>query len=189
MIDMTGCALLVLDHQRMLVDRYTSAADHLARVADVLAGARGAGLPIFYVTVGFRSGYPEVAESNRMFVGVRDGGRFKLGDAQAAIPDEIAPRPDEPVIVKHRVSAFAGTDLEMLLRARRIETIILFGIATGGVVTSTVRAAADLDFRLIVVGDLCADLDETLGTNLLERLFPAQAEVVTSGELLARLSA
>jgi len=183
-------ALLVLDHQTMLVEGYApDPAAHLARVADLLASVRAADVAVIYVTVGFRPGYPEVADSNVMFSGVRSGGRFQFGDPQSAIPAAIAPRGDEPVVVKHRVSAFAGTDLAMLLRARKIETLAMFGIATSGVVTSTVRAAADLDYRLIVLKDLCADTDASLHTMLIDTLFPRQAETITADTFVARLPA
>lgn len=189
-IDVTRTALLVLDHQAMLTQNYTpDPAAHLAKVAALLDRVRAAGMAVFYVTVGFRAGYPEVSDNNMMFSGVKAGGRFRLGDPLAEIPAEIAPRDDEPVVVKHRVSSFAGTDLEMLLRARRIDTIAMFGIATSGVVTSTVRAAADLDYRQIVISDLCLDLDQELHEALLGKLFPKQAEVIDSATFVGRLPA
>jgi len=187
-IDLRRTAVLVLDHQAMLINGYTSdPGAHLIRVAALLASVRTAGLAIFYVIVGFRPGYPEVSDNNVMFSGVRAGGRFQFDDPASAIPSEIAPEGDEPVVTKHRVGAFAGTDLEMLLKARGIDTLALFGIATSGVVTSTVRAAADLDYRLIVLSDLCADNDAELHATLLGKLFPRQAEVIEMEAFVARL--
>jgi nicotinamidase-related amidase len=82
------------------------------------------------------------------------------------------------------VSAFAGTDLETVLRAREVDTLILFGIATSGVVLSTIRHAADADYRMIVVGDCCLDRDDEVHRCLVEKVFPRQATVVTSDEIL-----
>jgi isochorismate hydrolase len=65
----------------------------------------------------------------------------------------VAPAPAEPIVIKRRVSAFAGSDLDLLLRARDIDTLVLTGIAPNGVVLSTLRQAADLDYRLIVLSD------------------------------------
>jgi nicotinamidase-related amidase len=65
------------------------------------------------------------------------------------VHDALEPRPDEPVVVKRRVSAFSGSDLDVLLRAAGADTLVLAGIATSGVVLSTLRQAADLDYRLI----------------------------------------
>lgn len=187
-LDKGGTALLVMDYQRFLVDAFVDEpATTLERVAGVLRESRAAGVQIFYVTVGFRPGYPEVSDNNLIFTGVRAGKRFVLGDDGTEIPDAIAPETDDPVVVKHRVSAFEGTDLAMLLRARRIDTLVMFGIATTGVVLSTVRQGADLDYRLVVLGDLCHDSDAEAHRVLLENVLPRQALVVRADEYLAWL--
>lgn len=72
-------------------------------------------------------------------------------DASTQIHPLITPRPDEIVVTKLRVSAFAGSDLEVLLRAKQVATLVLTGIATSGVVLSTPREAADKDFGLVVL--------------------------------------
>ena len=68
----------------------------------------------------------------------------------------------------------------MLLRANEIETLVLFGIATSGVVLSTLLQASDADYRLVVLADCCADRDKELHRTLLERFFPTRADVITS---------
>ena len=85
------------------------------------------------------------------------------------------------------MNAFAGTDLEVLLRARGIDTLLLCGIATSGVVLSTVRHAADADYRLVVVKDCCADADEEVHRVLTEKILARQAAVTTADELTAAL--
>jgi nicotinamidase-related amidase len=84
----------------------------------------------------------------------------------------VAPHPTDIVVTKHRVSAFAGTDLEMILRARDVDTLVLFGIATSGVELSTLLHASDADFRIVVIRDCCADVDPDLHACLLNSLFP-----------------
>ena len=64
----------------------------------------------------------------------------------------------------------------------------MLGYATSGVVLSTVRAAAALDYRLVVVEDCCADQDADVHDFLTQRLFPRQAEVVTSGDVIQALT-
>ena len=76
------------------------------------------------------------------------------------------------------MSAFAGTDLEMILRANGVDTLVLAGISTSGVVTSTVRHAADADYRLVIVEDACADRDAEVHRVLLEKVLARQATVV-----------
>lgn len=188
--DQSRQAVLIMDHQQLLVDNYTSdPASHLRRVARTLEAARSSSIPIFHVTVGFRPGYPEICDRNMMFVGVRDGKRFELGASPSAIPEAIAPINGEPVVVKHRVSAFEGTELSVLLRAKQIDHLVLFGIATSGVVLSTVRQAADLDFRITVISDLCADNDAEVNKLLMEKIFPRQATVLSSNAFIAGIKA
>jgi nicotinamidase-related amidase len=89
------------------------------------------------------------------------------------------------IVVKKRISAFAGSDLEVLLRANDIRHLVLCGIATSGVVLSTLREAGDKDFALTVLSDLCADTDSEVHRVLLEKVFPRQARVITAAEWMA----
>lgn len=88
------------------------------------------------------------------------------------------------MISKHRVSAFAGTDLAMILRAQEVDTLILFGNATSGVVLSTLLEVVDGDFRLAVIKDCCADLDAALHDCLINRFFPTRAAVLLAREFI-----
>jgi nicotinamidase-related amidase len=101
-----------------------------------------------------------------------------------AIPALIAPKEGEIVITKHRVSAFTGTDLAMILRANDIDTLALYGVATSGVVLSTLLEAADSDFRLAVIKDCCADLDSALHDCLVTKFFPSRGSVLSAREFV-----
>ncbi|MCA1663174.1 MAG: cysteine hydrolase, partial [Myxococcales bacterium] len=132
-------ALLVMDLQADILGRVgDKAAPLLERTVALIAGAREAALPIIYVVVGFRPGYPELSARNSSFASVMQSGRF-TGTPGADVAPALAPQPGDVVVVKHRVGAFSGTDLEMILRARSVDTLLLAGIATSGVVLSTVR--------------------------------------------------
>jgi nicotinamidase-related amidase len=171
-----NAALLVMDVQRAIVERFADD-DLLERVAEAIAAARGSGIRVIYVRVAFRPGHPEVSARNRTFAAVRDAGGL-IDDEGAAIHDAVAPLPGEVVVTKRRVSAFAGSDLDVVLRAAEITHLVLCGIATSGVVLSTVRAAADLDFELSVLHDACADGDPEVHRVLTEKVFPRQAAVL-----------
>jgi nicotinamidase-related amidase len=187
-LDPRTSALLVMDYQRGVLERVGAAAEGLLqRTARALAAARGAGLRVIHVSVGFRAGYPEVSASNARFSVVREGGHFLPGDPGAGIHPAVAPEPEEVAVIKHRVNAFHGTDLDMILRANRIETLVLLGIATGGVVLSTLRHAADADYRCLVVEDCCADADPEVHACLTGKVFPRQAKVISSESLIAAL--
>jgi nicotinamidase-related amidase len=174
----SNSALLVMDIQRSIVERFPSD-DHLPRLRDVIDTARSAGVPVIYVVVGFRPGHPEISKRNKSF-GARIGsGTFVTGDAGAEIHPDVAPAPGDTVVTKRRVSAFAGSDLDMVLRAGEIDTLVLTGIATSGVVLSTVRQAADLDYRITVLADGCLDSDPEVHRVLTEKVFPRQADVIS----------
>ena len=77
--------------------------------------------------------------------------------------------------------------LETLLRANGIDTLVLAGVHTSGVVLSTVRHAGDLDYRLVVVRDCCADPDAEVHAMLVDIVIAKQAAVVTTAELAGAL--
>jgi nicotinamidase-related amidase len=137
-------------------------------------------MKVIYIVVGFRDGYPEVSPRNQSFGPIRESGRFAAGSAGTEVHADLTPKPGDIVVTKHRVSAFAGTDLDMILRASGIDTLILSGIATSGVVLSTLRHAADADYRLVAVDDCCADRDPEVHRVLMEKVFPRQATVKTA---------
>jgi nicotinamidase-related amidase len=183
-------ALLVMDFQSEVVTLFgDKASPALAHAAELCAGARAAGVPIAYVVVGFRPGYPELNRRNAAFATLADSGRLVMSGPGAQLAPPLRAEPAEVVVVKHRVSAFAGTDLDMILRAKGIDTLVLSGIATSGVVLSTVRHAADADYRLVVCEDACADRDDEVHRVLTAKVFPRQATVTTTAEVVAALRA
>jgi hypothetical protein len=122
-IDRRTSALLVMDFQTLIVDNYAAGAEALLdRTAKLIAAARTAGMRVIYVVVGFRPGYPEVSDRNATFNGLKASGAFAAGAENAKIHPAVAPRAEEIVVTKHRVSAFAGTDLDLMLRANGIDT-------------------------------------------------------------------
>jgi nicotinamidase-related amidase len=188
-LDPKTSALLVMDFQTCIVDGFATDKDGLlARTASLIEGARTAGMRVIYVVVGFRPGYPEVSPRNQSFGPIRESGRFAEGSSGTEVHPAVAPKPGDVVVTKHRVSAFAGTDLDMILRASGVETLVLAGIATSGVVLSTLRHAADADYRLVVVEDGCADRDAEVHRVLTQKVFPRQATVTTAEEVVKALA-
>jgi nicotinamidase-related amidase len=182
-IDIPRTALLAMDCQTAIVSIYAKPQEEFVnRAAHVLRAARDAGMLVILVQVGFRPGLPEVSGRNKLFGAIKSSREHQQifeGEAGATHPS-LGPEAADIVITKHRISAFAGTDLLMILRAKDIETVILFGIATSGVVLSTLLEANDLDYKAGVISDCCADLDSELHGVLVNRLFPQRAEVLTA---------
>lgn len=167
-------ALLVMDVQAGIADPFEGTG-LIERVAAAADAARAAGMPVLFVQVELRRGGPEVSEHNRVFATMRDEGRLPT---VAALHPALRVADDELVVTKRRFSAFAGSDLDVVLRAQGIGHLVLCGISTGGVVLSTLRQAADLDFGLVVLRDGCGDRDGEVHRVLTEKVFPRQARVV-----------
>jgi nicotinamidase-related amidase len=171
-------ALLVMDFQHGIVERIgdpsvVAAADRAVRAA------RANEIPVLFVRVAFRPGYPEAAEANKTFSAIGQAGdSYTEGHPATQVHAAFEPRATEPIVVKRRVSAFSGSDLDVLLRASGANSLVLAGIATSGVVLSTLRQAADLDFSLTVLSDACADNDPEVHRVLMEKVFPRQALVI-----------
>ena len=177
-------ALLLMDFQAGVVDRLGSA-EVIATARAALDAARGHGLPVVYIRVAFRDGTPEVSSRNKSFSALAAQGRASamgsmgVDDPGTQVVEALSPVAGDVVVVKRRVSAFTGSDLEVVLRALEVDQLVLAGIATSGVVLSTVREAADRDYRLTVLADACADQDDEVHRVLTEKVFPRQAEVTT----------
>lgn len=175
-------ALLVMDFQNGIVQRIGDE-NVVAAAGRAVAAARAADIPVIFVRVAFRPGYPESAATNVAFSALSQAGdAFTQDNPATQVVDALAPRPDEPVAVKRRVSAFAGSDLDVLLRAADADSLVLTGLSTSGVVLSTIRQAADLDYRLTVLSDACADNEAEVHRILIEKVFPKQAQVTTVDE-------
>ncbi len=190
-VNKAATAVLVMDFENDIVGSLPEdvRVPLLDKASTVIKEARKANIPVIYVVVRFRDGYPEINPRNRLFRALKESGRLLEGTAGAEIDPKVAPLPGEVVVTKRRVGAFSTTDLETVLRAKNINTIVLAGIATSGVVLSTVRWAADMDYSIVVLSDVCADRDAEVNRVLMDKVFPWQATVVTSGEFLKALGA
>lgn len=185
-----SAALLVMDVQRGVVERFGEDVGLLERLRRCVGAARASGVPVIFVRVAFRSDFREVSSRNRVFAAIASGASATFGEESEAsqIHPALERRAEEPIVVKKRVSAFAGSDLEVLLRSLGVTHLVLSGIATSGVVLSTLREAADRDYELTVLSDGCADADEEVHRVLTEKVFPRQAEVLSVAEWTGRLS-
>jgi len=186
-VDLKSAALLTLDCQKGIVGFVPGSEKIFPLASKVVKASRLAHIPVIHIGIGFRGGYPEVHPRHPMFGMIRQTGRFILGSDSAAFHESVAPEKDEIIIVKHRVSAFSGNDLEMILRSQEITTLILFGLSTSGIVLSTIRQASDMDFQCVIVKDCCFDQDEEVHRVLTEKVFSRQARVVTADMIIKEM--
>jgi nicotinamidase-related amidase len=174
-----------MDVQNGIVARFGDNTAYLDRLARSIDAARAANHPVIYVRVAFRDGYPEVSPANKAFSALTGAGGMTETDQATQVHERVAPQPGDVTVVKKRVSAFAGSDLDVVLRSKGVDTLVLTGIATSGVVLSTIRQAADLDYRLVVLTDGCLDADPEVHRVLTEKVFVRQAVVTTIDEWIA----
>ena len=190
-LDKSTTALLIADFYADMMTSLPHAVDRgvVAKTQAVQQAARDAGLLVCYSATVFRPGYPEISDRNKTFSQRKASGAPAVSDPIQVIHEGVRPIEGEIVAGKHRVNALYGTDLDMSLRANNIETIVLLGYATSGVVLSTTRYAADSDYRLYIVEDCCSDSDPEVHDFLTQRIFPRQADVVQSGDVIKALAA
>jgi nicotinamidase-related amidase len=175
-----------MDFQAGVVARLGSP-EVVSTARTALEAARRHDLPVVFVRVAFRDGTPEVSGRNKSFSAIAAQGSMGLDDPGTQVVEALAPAAGDVMVVKRRVSAFTGSDLEVLLRALQVDHLVLAGIATSGVVLSTLREAADRDYRLTVLADACADGDDEVHRVLSEKVFPRQADVTTVDAWVASL--
>jgi nicotinamidase-related amidase len=188
-IDPATTALVYGDYQVGILANYPSAPEVVAKAVKVREVARAAGITVAYIRVGFTDAdYAAIPAENKTFSSLAASRRLQADSPDSQIVPELTPASDEIVVRKVRFGGFSTTDLYEQLKARGIKTIIISGVATGGVVVSTVRDASDKDMRIFVIKDLCLDADPELHEALTEKLFPRSAWVLSSSELLEQIS-
>jgi nicotinamidase-related amidase len=176
-VDKNKTALLVMDLQKHMVDPQSPLAQHagfaemvkktnmLPRVREVIDAARSAGMLVIWIRVDFSAGhyprYPTRGGFCEKIAAEYEGGKvLRPGAWGYDIVEEVAPQEGEMVIGKRHMSAFAGSNLDEVLRANGITDIALTGVATSYVVTSTSWDALLYGYSNIVIEDCCTTHNE-----------------------------
>jgi nicotinamidase-related amidase len=175
----SNSALLVMDIQEATVKMIGDSSNLINSIKQAIKTARDNNIPVIYIVVGFRNGYPDVSSNNSSFSILKNNPAMGFDTEEGCrVYSGVAPEPGDIIITKKRVSAFTGSDLEVVLRSLEIKHLLLSGFATSGVVLSTVREAADKDYTITVLADCCGDRDEEVHRVLTTKVFPRQAEVI-----------
>jgi nicotinamidase-related amidase len=178
-------ALVVIDVQRDFVK--PPMRPMVDALAALLAKARSAGVFVVYVqNVVMKHGLSHTpAETiRRQNLGLALEVTVEGTKGQEFV-DEIAPQPRDPVVRKLRLDAFHGTNLDTLLRARKIETLLITGIATHGCVTGTSYAAQARDNNVIVVRDCVTTWSDELQESALRVLGGTMTALADSSAIAA----
>ena len=191
-LDPRHTALLVMDYQNGIVASFGDSAAVLANTARAISLVRARGGVVGYVRVAFTDDdYSAIPDTSAMARAVTPERRvaFHVDSPATAIHELVAPDAGDIIVRKTRVGAFSTTDLDQRLRAAGVTTLILAGLSTSGVVLSTIRDAADRDYRLVVLADACADPAPGVHDFLVEKIFARMADIVTTDDLAGLLSA
>lgn len=185
-LDTRRSILLVMDYQTGIVSSLPEAI--LSRMVRVIDEARRGGMRVGYVRVALTEAeQADLPETNKSFTNLSAAWIASNDAPETAIHPSLAPRPEDIVIRKTRVGAFSTTDLDERLSGLGIDTVLLAGVSTSGVVLSTVRDAADRDYRIYVLKDACADRDPEVHDMLMRKVFPRQAWIIQSTDVSALL--
>ncbi|WP_069627908.1 cysteine hydrolase family protein [Streptomyces niveus] len=177
-------ALLAMDFQNGILPLAPEPDALIDRVKGAIADVRAAGGTIGHVRVAFtEDDWAAVPETNKTFSAVAAARTLHHEAGATQIDRRIAPEDGDIVVRKVRVGAGSTTDLHEQLRSRGVDTLILAGISTSGVVLSTLVDAADRDYRLYVLSDGTADRDPQVHRELIDRVFPSRAHVIDTAGL------
>jgi len=183
-LDPLKTAILTLDLQSGILamgEGYQSVIPNAAKIVDF---ARTKNYPIIHIGLGFSEGHPEVPVFESLFLRAKQNNLFVKNTPSAEFHRSII-QPGDMVIYKQRISAFTENHLNLTLRARGIENLVLFGVSTSGIVLATVVRAFDLDFKLTIIEDACFDADEEVHRILFEKVFAKRGTVISTNTFVA----
>lgn len=157
--------------------------------------ARAAGLPVFFAKGNHRPDNATTAllltDTNNSLTPWPNGEVTKTkmhviaGDRSSDVLADLEPKPDDYYVVKYRWSAFYQTYLDLALRTRGIDTVIISGGSTDVGVASTLYSARDLDYNMIVASDACGTShDQRAHDMLMDLVFPRMSRVRTTDQVI-----
>ncbi|MCO5599096.1 hypothetical protein L7F22_053196 [Adiantum nelumboides] len=189
-LDSKKTALIVLDIQPTIISMIPGSEVVIPHIVKLVDAARAKGVQIIWVTVGFNEeDWAGVSPHNKAFSGAKAAmgeslpEPFKAGGAGASLVPELKAQKGDVELRKNRFGPFSSTDLHEQLTKRGIDSIVVAGVKTSGCVLSTVRYAADHDFKIVVASDCVKDKDQAIDDVLIGKVFPEQAHVITSDEV------
>jgi nicotinamidase-related amidase len=176
-------ALVVGDFQVGITREHAFARELVPGVADLASRARAAGVPVVFVRITLRANGLDVAPGNGIIAALHGDPGYRHGSPGTELDPDLGRTDRDAVVTKHRASAFAGTDLDLLLRAQGVTRIVVSGVATSAMVAATVYDALDRDYAVTVVRDACADPDPRVHRFFVDTVFPGRGvDVITADD-------
>ncbi|HTH14190.1 MAG TPA: hydrolase [Spirochaetia bacterium] len=189
-LDPTRTALVLIDLQNRITALPTAphtAAEVVARSAELTKACRNVGIPVVLVTVEFRPDGKDRLNLPSDVAGFGGAGTPPT-PSDSLVVAELGTDPTDIRVVKHQWGAFYGTDLDLQLRRRGIDTIVLGGIATNFGVESTGRDAWERNYRVVFVEDAMASMAAAAHEFAVKSIFPRIGRVRTAAQVLEALT-
>ena len=161
--------------------------DVIGQAGKLLDAARRSGATAVYTRVAWQPGYPDLVANSPLLGMVAQSQCLVEGSAKAEIVPQLTPQDGDVVLTHQRVGGFSASQLDVILRARGIDTVLFAGVATNASVEGTARQASDLGYRTIVVADACSAADDDAHNASIASL-GLLAEIATSSELIEALA-
>ena len=133
--------------------------DVIGQLATLLDAARAAGATAVYTRVAWQPGYPDLMANSPLLGMVAQTQCLVEGSEKAQIVPQLTPQDGDVVVTHQRVGGFSASQLDTILRARGIDTVLFAGVATNASVEGTARQASDLGYRTVIVADACSAAD------------------------------
>ncbi|MCD5329659.1 cysteine hydrolase family protein [Chromobacterium piscinae] len=156
----------------------------IAEANRAISLARARGWQVIHVKVGFSPSYVEMPQGSAIFSRAAELQALNLQGEGTAFHPELDVQPEDAVVAKHRVSPFYATGLEAVLRAQRIERLVVAGVSSTWAVQAAARDAHDRDYRVLVLEPACAAASEEEHQMSMRQL-AAIAGIVTQEQLEA----
>ncbi|PRD45191.1 hydrolase [Phyllobacterium phragmitis] len=181
-------ALVLIDLQQwtlgMPMAPYTRA-QVMGNAVRLAESMKSAGALLVLVRVGFSQGFADAPPADvDVPIGRPEGG---LSESAMEFAAELARIEADVVITKRQWSAFFGTELDLQLRRRGIDTIVLGGVMTNFGVESTARDAWQLNYSVIIAEDVAASFEEAMHRFAIEKVLPRVSRISSTDAILAHL--
>ena len=172
-------ALILIDYINEIVNpegktpacaKMFSANNSIEKINTLSNFARSSGWLVVWVKVCFSYNYIEVHSNSKLFSGAKRYGAYIKDTWATELIAGLEYCDTDYLVYKHRVSAFFGTNLDLLLRSNGIDEIYVAGVSTEMAVQTTVRAAHDRDYKVNIISDICASGSLEFHTSSLEML-------------------
>jgi nicotinamidase-related amidase len=166
-------ALIIGDVQQGITRSHAFARHVVPPLTELLPGARSADALVVFAHFALRANRADLPPNNALFEGFYEAGdTFREGSSGSLIDLPILN--EDVVVLKRRASGFAGTDLDLVLRANAVNTVAIGGVATSAFVAATCYDAADRGYGITVLRDGCADDDQAIHDFFMDAVFPSR---------------